>query len=141
MTKGELKTTVSQLNQAWLGARNWAPNKPRMAFYDYLMAVLTWYAELREKKASKKTAARIVNIFGVSISSETHPLAIIIAASSSELAKTRSRWARALRYAWKHRKRWHDHMPLRQFLELNGGVAGCAQKLAANATPVVARSK
>ena len=42
--------------------------------------------------------------------------------------KTKSRWTRALRYAWRERKSCRD---LRSFLRENGGPAGCAEKFAA----------
>jgi hypothetical protein len=53
---------------------------------------------------------------------------VIIDATSATELKTRNRWTRALRYAWRERKIWED---LRTFLEENGGPAGCAEQFAA----------
>jgi hypothetical protein len=57
-----------------------------------------------------------------------HPIKIIIDVTSTGDIKTRSRWSRALRYAWRERKTWRD---LRTFLRENGGPAGCAKQFAA----------
>ena len=52
----------------------------------------------------------------------------IIDATSTTDLKTKSRWSRALRYAWQERKTWTN---LRSFLRENGGPAGCADQFAA----------
>ena len=51
-----------------------------------------------------------------------------IDAISTADIKARSRWSRALRYAWRERKAWTD---LKSFLRENGGPAGCAAEFAA----------
>jgi hypothetical protein len=53
---------------------------------------------------------------------------VIIDATSTADIKTRSRWTRALKYAWHQRKASKD---LRTFLRENGGPAGCADQFAA----------
>jgi hypothetical protein len=61
---------------------------------------------------------------------------VIIAATSNEDKRTLSRWARALRYAWRYRRLRQQHrMTLREFFQKNGGPAGCADKLKSRIKP------
>jgi hypothetical protein len=53
---------------------------------------------------------------------------VIIEATSAADEKTKSRWARALRYAWYGRRWWKD---LNELFRSNGGPAGCAENFAA----------
>jgi hypothetical protein len=53
---------------------------------------------------------------------------VIIDTTSTADNKTKSRWTRALRYAWRERGHWTD---LQTFLKQNGGPAGCAERFAA----------
>ena len=68
------------------------------------------------------------NCSGFRNQKRTHPIRVIIDATSTADIKTKSRWTRALRYAWRERKAWTD---LKSFLRENGGPAGCAEQFAA----------
>jgi hypothetical protein len=57
-----------------------------------------------------------------------HLIRIIIDATSRADKKTKSRWTRALRYAWHERREWKH---LATFFEEFGGPAGCAARFAA----------
>jgi hypothetical protein len=103
-------------------------SRSRFAFYDYLAAVFELYVQLRRTKQAKKTTRLIAKLFGFRKQNGTHPIRIIIDLTSTGDIKTRSRWSRALRYAWRERKMWRD---LRDFLRENGGPAGCADQFAA----------
>jgi hypothetical protein len=103
-------------------------SRSRFAFYDYLAAVIELYIRLRRTKQAKKAAARIAKLFGLREQNRAHPIRVIIDATSSADNKTKSRWTRALRYAWHKRREWSD---LRTFLRENGGPAGCAEQFAA----------
>jgi hypothetical protein len=103
-------------------------SRRRFAFYDYLAAVLDLYVQLRRTKQAKKVAIRIVKLFGLRKQRQAHPIRVIIDATSTTDDKTKSRWTRALRYAWRERKTWTD---LKMFLRENGGPAGCAARFAA----------
>jgi hypothetical protein len=102
--------------------------RSRFAFYDYLAAVFELYVQLRRRNEAKPTARRIAKLFELRKQDRTHPIRIIISATSTADIKTRSRWSRALRYAWHERKTWTD---LGSFLRENGGPAGCADQFAA----------
>jgi hypothetical protein len=57
-----------------------------------------------------------------------HLIRMIIDATSRADNKTKSRWTRALRYAWHERREWKR---LATFLQEHGGPAGCAARFAA----------
>jgi hypothetical protein len=103
-------------------------SRSRFAFYDYLAAVFDLYVQLRRRNQAKPSARRIANLFGLRKPNRTHPIRTIIDATSTADIKTRSRWSRALRYAWRERKTWKE---LGSFLRENGGPAGCARQFAA----------
>jgi hypothetical protein len=67
-----------------------------------------------------------LQLFG--LRKQKHPIRVIIDATSAADNKTKSRWTRALRYAWRKRKAWED---LKSFLRENSGPAGCAEQFAA----------
>jgi hypothetical protein len=103
-------------------------SRSRFAFYEYLAVVFKLYVQLKRRNQAKTSAQRIAKLFGLRTQNRTHPIRIIIDVTSTGDIKTRSRWSRALRYAWRKRKMWRD---LRDFLRENGGPAGCADQFAA----------
>jgi hypothetical protein len=100
-------------------------SRSRFAFYDYLAAVFQLYVQLRRTKQVKKSARLIAKLFGLRHQKCRHPIRVISDATSTTDLKTRSRWTRALKYAWRERKIWN------LFLRENGGPAGCAKQFAA----------
>jgi hypothetical protein len=103
-------------------------NRSRFAFYDYLAAVFELYVQLRRRNQAKSLARRIAKLFSLRKQKRSHCIRVIIDATSTADLKTRSRWTRALKYAWRERKTWKD---LGSFLRENGGPAGCASQFAA----------
>src|ERR1700737_1805653 len=93
-----------------------------------IASVFELYVQLRRTKQGKKAARLIAKLFGLRRQKRTHPIRVILDATSTADLKTRSRWTRALRYAWRERKTWTD---VREFLQGNGGPAGCAEQFAA----------
>jgi hypothetical protein len=55
---------------------------------------------------------------------------VLIDISSASDAKSRSRWAQALRFASRRRDSWEAKQTLPEFFKKNGGVSGCALKMA-----------
>jgi hypothetical protein len=113
---------LRELERKCFAARN------RFAFYDYLAAVFELYVQLRRTKQAKKSARLIAKPFGLRKQGRSHPIRVIIDATSTADNKMKSRWSRALRYAWHERKASKD---LRTFLRENAGPAGCADQFAA----------
>jgi hypothetical protein len=103
-------------------------SRSRFAFYEYLAAVFELYVQLRRRNQAKPSARRIAKLHGLRNQHRTHCIRVIIDATSTTDLKTRSRWTRALKYAWRERKTWKDFV---SFLRENGGPAGCAEQFAA----------
>jgi hypothetical protein len=119
---GKVITDLIKLERKCFAARN------RFAFYDYLAAVFELYVQLRRRNQAKPLAKRIAKLFRLRKQNGTHCIRVIIDATSTTDLKTRSRWTRALKYAWRERKTWKH---LGSFLRENGGPAGCADQFAA----------
>jgi hypothetical protein len=120
-----LRQTIDDLREL---ERKCFSSRSRFAFYDYLAAVFEFYVQLRRTKHAKKSARLITKLFQLRNQKCSHPIRVIIDATSAADLKTRSRWTRALKYAWRERKTRKD---LRTFLRENGGPAGCAKQFAA----------
>ncbi len=74
---------------------------------------------------------QIAGVTNTPLNFDQHLLKLMIDASCAADYKTKSRWGQALRYVWRRRK--HKIMSRAQFdrfLNCNGGVAGCASKIA-----------
>jgi hypothetical protein len=121
----QLRKTLDDLREL---ERKCFASRSRFAFYDYLAAVFELYVQLRRTRQAKKSARLIAKLFGLRKQNGTHPIRVIIDATSTTDLKSRSRWTRALRYAWRERRTWTD---LDAFLRENGGPAGCARQFAA----------
>jgi hypothetical protein len=121
----QLRRTIGDLRGL---ERKCFASRSRFAFYDYLDAAFEFYVQLRRTKKAKKAARLIAKLFGLRNQKRTHPIRLIIDATSTADNKTKSRWTRALQYAWRERRTWTDFTSL---LRENGGPAGCAEKFAA----------
>jgi hypothetical protein len=121
----QLRKTINDLRKL---ERKCFASRSRFAFYDYLAGVFELYVQLRRRNQAKPAAQRIAKLFGLRKPNRTHPIRAIIDATSTAHIKTRSRWSRAFRYAWRERRTWKD---LGSFLRENGGPAGCARQFAA----------
>ena len=121
----QLRKTIEDLREL---ERKCFASRSRFAFYGYLAAVFELYVQLRRRNQAKPSARRIANLFGLRKPNRTHPIRTIIDATSTADIKTKSRWTRALRYAWRERTTWKN---LKSFLRENGGPAGCADQFAA----------
>jgi hypothetical protein len=122
----QLRKTIDELRGL---ERKCFASRSRFAFYDYLAAVFELYVRLRRTRQAKKSARLIAKLLGLRKQNGTHPVRVIIDATSTADNKTKSRWTRALRYAWRERKIWED---FGSFLRENGGPAGCAEQFAAS---------
>lgn len=103
------------------------PGKKRFAFYDYLYEVYKTYDQWRADLGADEIKRQI----GTPLNSDQHLPKLIIDASCTADHKTKSRWGQALRYVWRRRKhRTTSRQQFDAFLNCNGGVAGCAAKIA-----------
>ena len=120
-----LRRRISDLGK--LERRCFATRK-RFEVYRYLAAVYPLYAELMRTEATHHSARRVAELFNLDSRQHAHLIRLIIDASSQSERKTKSRYVRALRFAWRQRQHWSD---LEIFLRRNGGPAGCASQFAA----------
>ena len=97
--------------------------KSRFAFYKYLEEVYHLYADLRANDAVQWGVKEIVLQFDKKPNYQNHLFRLILDATCNADRKTKSRWPRALRYAWRRRRDWKN---LGAFFRKNGGPAGCA---------------
>jgi hypothetical protein len=104
------------------------PGKRRFGLYRYLRDVYELYLDLRSRRIAKKSTRQITKLFKLSIQRKSHPIRILIEASAGpEDNRAKSRWTQALKYAYG----WHQPAKnLKWFLQVNGGIAGSAAKLA-----------
>jgi hypothetical protein len=121
----QLRKTIDELREL---ERKCFASRSRFAFYDYLAAVFELYVQLKRTKQAKASARRIAELFRLRKQKQAHPIRVIIDATSTADLKTRSRWSRALRYAWYELRTSTDFVA---FLRENGGPAGCARQFAA----------
>ena len=107
--------------------RPWRKSGRKRALYRYLTMVLNLYAAWKLAGGALTVTNRIARLAGLSVQHDRHPIRTIIDATSSADRKSRSRWAPALKFAWRERSEWKT---FEQCLRANGGVAGCASKWA-----------
>jgi hypothetical protein len=66
-------------------------SRSRFAFYDYLAAVFELYVRLRRTRQVKKSARLIAKLFGLRKQNGTHPIRVIIDATSRAIWLRRRR--------------------------------------------------
>ena len=92
----QLRKTIHELRGL---ERKCFASRSRFAFYDYLAAVFELYVQLRRRNQAKPSARRIAMLTGLRNQDRTHPIRVIIDATSTTDSKTKSRWTTALRHA------------------------------------------
>jgi hypothetical protein len=118
----QLKKAIAELKSM---EKNCFGSRQRFAFIVYLGAVLEFYSLLRRNSCAKRSADRIAELFRIRRQKRTHSIRVIIDASSAAEVKMKSRWTRALRFAWHERERWQS---IKECFQENGGVAGAAER-------------
>jgi hypothetical protein len=132
-SKFELKAAAWKLQRLH---RRWRRSLRADNLYAYLLAVYRLFGQWRKADVAEQAARRLLKLAGIAASRRRHSMRAIIDATSGADRKTKSRWVRALRYACSERRCYRG---LRQCLEANGGIAGCArnwaERRAATKTP------
>jgi hypothetical protein len=133
-------TELARLEKRALG-----PRHKRTDFYEYLEAVLKLYLRWKDRNCAGKGAKGVLAELypgRVKIRRGTHTIRCIIDASSPVIdalskedkeaeEKKRSRWTNTLRYAVREDRATVKEIGLGGVFGRNGGVAGCARKMAA----------
>lgn len=101
----------------------------RFKFYGYLAEILEYYRQLESSGELLKIRDLLLAQPDFRTMS-SDPLRVLIDATSKAGSKTKSRWTRALQFAVDKRPDWFGKMTAKQFFKSQGGVAGCACKIA-----------
>jgi hypothetical protein len=107
--------------------RKWATTGRRRALNRFLQLVFDSYCTWHKADVQRLAAKQMIALAGKRWRPKQHPVRTIIEAVSGADRRTKSRWSRALRYAWLYRR---DYDGLKDCLGANGGIAGCASKWA-----------
>lgn len=101
----------------------------RFKFYGYLAEILEYHRQLEASGELLKIRDLLLARRDFRAMS-SDPLRVLIDATSKAGPKTKSRWTRALQFAVDKRSEWHGVMTAKQFFKRQGGIAGCARKIA-----------
>lgn len=124
MSVGSLEAAIQLLR---MKERKWRKAGRKRALYRYLETVFGLYTAWKEDDVARYAANRIAKLSGLRTQPKRHPIRAIIDATSGTDRRSKSRWTRALRFAWRERKQWNS---LSGCLRANGGIAGAATKWA-----------
>ena len=127
----EVKREIEALRK--LEDKAFGPRHGKYDFYEYLEGVWKLFLKWRGIRKSQARAKRLASLHGFKLRANTHPIRTIIDASSRQDVRVKSRWTRALQYAEKHKSQV-EKVGLSEFLESNGGPAGCSSKGATHRT-------
>lgn len=122
-TRSELASKLHELKGIW---KRSSSSRKKNAPHKYVGAVYDFYRDLRSERIASKTAARISDLADLPPQPNRHPVRSIIDATCKADEKSRSRMARATRYAYS--QNWDENIRTR--LKEAGGIAGCADKFA-----------
>jgi hypothetical protein len=119
-----LPTSLAKMRRA---EQKWRASGSRWALLRVLGSVFELYRMLRSLELARAGAKRIAELSEIRYRPRQHPLRTIIDAVTRADRRTKSRWTRALRFAWQVRRTYDS---LEECFEANGGIAGCADKWA-----------
>lgn len=121
-----------ELKEVRRSAQKHRDTRKRFAVYRYLRSVLRCYCRIERRELLRALRLLLDHEYGIPDDRKCHPIrAIIDATALLGDTRMRSRWTRALEFAW-HSEVTPNELP--DFFQQNDGVAGCA-RLAAKAFP------
>jgi hypothetical protein len=120
LRRGMIEAIIDELleNEKW----SFRERHGRTDFYAYLKSINS------RRDWAKRNAMKVAALYEINVRKNNTPMRIIIDASSEEDRYTKSRWLITLQYAEAMKVRESDFV---DFLQENGGPAGCARKMAA----------
>jgi hypothetical protein len=127
-------TTLAERPQQWLEKiqvawRRFQGNRARDAVYDYLDAVFAIVLHFKVRRRTKRLSRAAFRFADQRFSKSADPFTAVIRCTSDDGVDNKliSKWARALRYAVKHKP---PEMPLMEFIKGNGGLNECTRRFA-----------
>lgn len=131
-TKNRDNLLRDELEEVKRIAQQHRDSRRRFAVYRYLRAVLRCYCRIEKRELLGALRLLLAREHGIPDDRKCHPIrAIIDATATLGDTRMRSRWTRALEFAWHSEA---SPKQLAEFFQQNDGVAGCA-RLAAKAFP------
>ena len=119
----KIRSEIEKLRK--LEEKAFGPRHGKYDFYAYLEGVWELYLKWKRAKKTKARTKQLSSWYKFRLRKNTHPTRAIIDASSKKDVGDKSEWTRALKYAEKSMSQTES---FREFLESNGGPAGCAAK-------------
>jgi hypothetical protein len=110
-----------------LERRSFGSRHGKTDFYGYLKAVYN-VRDWTDAAGSRRSAKDVAALCHVGARKNKSPIRTIIDATSIQNRQVKSEWAQALEYAIANKVRGNR---FKTFVKENGGVAGCAKKMAA----------
>ena len=120
-----IKMGIRELRE--LERQSFGPRHGKTDFYEYLKAVYI-ARDWTDFAGSRRSAKHVAALCHVGARKNKSPIRTLIDATSSQDRQTKSEWAQALEYAIANKVRGKG---FKTFVKENGGVAGCAKKMAA----------
>jgi hypothetical protein len=105
-------------------------SRERYADYEFLEALHSAYRQFDREGRLGTQIFLLAGKLDLHWTSKTPALKVLLEATTDIDKKVRSRWLRALQYADVQRHEWYPRKSLADFLLENGGIAGCARKIA-----------
>jgi hypothetical protein len=121
----ELKSKLEKLRQ--LEREAFGPRHGKDDFHKYLKALYNGW-DWADPKVSRLVGRRVAKLCSIHSRKNKASIRVVIDATCQQNRQTKSRWTRALEYAVAKGARGNV---FRKFLDKNGGVYGCAEKMAA----------
>jgi hypothetical protein len=127
-TKRDLAKVRKVIRQVEKAAKRSAKSKRRFALYRYLKSVYRGYCVLEDQRLLRALKIFLAREYSLSAEYDLHSIRRIIEATAvMEDLRARSRWTRALEFAWNEEVEPNE---LVWFLGQNGGLSGCARRAA-----------
>jgi hypothetical protein len=123
--KVELRAKIEELRRLEQAA--FGPRHGKTDFHGYLRAVFNGW-DWANPKVSRRVGRRVAKLYRIDTRKNKIPIRVVIDATCKQDRQTKSRWAQALEYAVARGARGNA---FKKFLKENGGVFGCATKMAA----------
>jgi len=120
-----IKIKIRELRE--LERQSFGPRHGKTDFYRYLNGIYK-ARDWTDSAGSTRSAKDVAALCQVGTRKNKSPIRTLIDATSSQDRQTKSEWAQALEYAIANKVRGKG---FKTFVKENGGVAGCAKKMAA----------
>lgn len=125
LVEASIKLKIKELGR--LEEEAFKPRHGKSDFHEYLKGVYNAW-DWANPTESRRVGRIVANSYKIPVRANKSPIRVVIDATCKQDRQTKSRWAQALEYAIAKRvprKRFET------FLKENGGVGGCARKMAA----------